>query len=1042
MYYSAIGLLAALVLIIVNQDILFHPKQSFDKPVWSIYRRFLIAVLVYYITDIVWGIFDGLKQSKLLFVDTTIYFVAMSIGILLWAEFTVAYLEDKNLLGRYLIFIGRVISGLITILVIANIFTPILFVVDDKCVYHELPVRNAMLLCQIVMFYLISIYAITYLFKLKKEIIKSQRYRILAIFGFIMGSLLFIQLYFPLLPVYSIGYMLGTCMLHTYVTNDEKEAYKRGLEETEKITILKDTIISLLDNMPGMAFTKDAETGKYIACNQAFAEYAHKKNKEEVIGLTDAQIFDPETAAQFVEADKIAMSLSKPYIFFEDVLDAVGNQRQLQTTKLKYKDVSGKMCVLGMCQDITDMVSIQHEQAMTKEAYEQAVSSGLMYTNIAQTLARDYLDMYYVNVDSEEYIEYSKSEEGTALKEIRRGWHFFSDCKNELAEQVYADDRDSFLDSMKRKNLMKTLKQKDSYVMTYRQMSENGPVYVSMKISRMDDEHYIIIGISDVDAEMRETMIKNEALAEALDSVEQANKAKTTFLSGMSYEIRTPLSSIIGLDTLALKNEKLDGETRDYLEKIGESANNLRTIINDILNMSRIESGRVMLRKSEFSLGTLIEQVSTVTMSQCKDKGLTYSCSFINQVEGSYIGDDTKLKEVLLNILSNAIKFTDAPGDVKLTVEKISEDEDQSTIRFCIKDTGIGIDKEYIPKVFDDFFQENTGLRTKFGGSGLGMAITKRIVNMMNGSITVESEKNVGSEFTVTIPLHNSDQSGLNLEREIDLSTMHVLIVDDDEIELKHARAVLQEAGVKTDTCTSGEEALNKIETHFAKHEPYNLVLMDWNMPGMNGKETSARIKKLFGEEITVVALTAYSWDDIREDAEQVGVNHSLTKPLFVSEIVESFEDIARHSKMNIFKEKKRASLAGRRILLAEDIEINAEILTDALDMENIKVDHAENGKMAVEMFEKSTEGIYAAILMDVRMPVMDGLEATKVIRAMSREDAKRIPIIALTANAFDEDVQRSISAGMNAHLTKPIEAESLIETLGELVYEAMEIKR
>ena len=547
MYYSAIGLLAALVLIIVNQDILISPKASFEKPAWKVYRKFLLAVLAYYFTDIVWGILESKKLARLLFADTTIYFVAMSVGILLWAEYTVTYLDEKKSFGRFLINTGRIIAGLITALVVINIFKPVLFTVDKDCVYKALPARYVMLSLQILLFFLISMYAFVAMFRIGSVTGKFHRYRILASFGLIMAALLFIQLWFPLLPLYSIGYMLGTCLLHSFVANDEKEDYKREVEENKKISELKDRFVSLLDNMPGMAFTKDAKTGVYLACNQSFAEYAQKETPDKVTGLTDADMFDADTAAHFVEADKIALSLSKPYIFFEDVFDAAGNQRQLQTTKLKYTDTAGRLCVLGMCQDVTDMVRIQHEHAMTKEAYENAVSAGLMYTNIAQTLARDYIDMYYVNTDTEEYIEYGKGEKRGTLSELRRGWHFFSDCKAELAEKVFEDDRESFLQAMKRKTLMKALEEKDTFVMTYREISSGSPVYVNMKISRMEDEKYIIMGITDVDAEMRETMAKNKALAEAL-----------------------------------AKNDNVDAKTHEYLEKIGENANHLLEVINEI----------------------------------------------------------------------------------------------------------------------------------------------------------------------------------------------------------------------------------------------------------------------------------------------------------------------------------------------------------------------------------------------------------------------------------------------------------------------------
>ena len=1031
MYYSAIGLLAALVLLIVNRDILWAPKY-YDKPAWNVYRRFLYAVLAYYVTDILWGLLEYKKLSSALFVDTTVYFVAMAAGISFWAEYTVAYLDKKSPFGRFLVYTGRVISGLILALTIVNIFKPVLFKVDTNSVYTALPLRYVMLVCQILFLITISLFALTSMIKAGYSSEGSTRFRILASFGLIMALCLFVQLWFPYLPLYSIAYMLGTCLLHSFVANDEKEDYKRKLEEAGKIAELKDRLFSVLDNMPGMTFTKDAQTGKYLACNQAFAEYARKSTPEEVVGLTDAQMFDARTAAHFVEADKIALSLSKPYIFYEEVLDANANPRQLQTTKLKYKDTNGRDCVLGMCQDVTDLVSIQHEQAMTKEAYESAVNTGLMYNHIAQTLARDYTEMIYVNTDSEEFTEYRREEDGTTLSEVRHGWHFFSDCKSELSQNVYPDDKDAFLSAMNRKKLMKALSSKDTFVTTYRRIISGKPVYFTMKISRMqNDENYIIIGFTDIDAEMREAIAKNEALSEALSSAEAANRSKTTFLAGMSHEIRTPINAIIGLDTLALKNNSIDNKTREYLGNIGDSARSLLSIINNILDMSRIESGKEVLHSTRFSLGAMLEQINAQFSSQCEKKGLKYECHVQEQIEDSYIGDDKKLRNVLLNILSNAVKFTDKPGSVTMTVEKTMDYEDKASLRFSIKDTGIGIDKERIPNIFDAFSYDNAA------SSGLGLTITKKLVELMNGSVTAESEKGVGSEFTVTVTLRKGDRNETGYTGEIDLQALYILVVDDNPIEAEHAAMVLKEAGIRADTCTSGQEALRKLEMQHARKQPYNIILMDWNMPGMNGMETSSEIFRQYGKESIIAAMTAYSWDDIREQALSVGVEDFVEKPLFAANIIEDIDRIARRSGLHIFKNKTRARLEGRRILLAEDVTLNAEILIDTLDMENIKVDHAENGKIAVELFENSTAGIYSAILMDVRMPQMDGLEAAKAIRSMDREDAKRIPIIALTANAFDEDVQLSTQAGMNAHLSKPVEADLLIRILGELIYES-----
>jgi signal transduction histidine kinase/CheY-like chemotaxis protein len=1037
MYYSMIGLLAVLTLLIVNQDILHNPRVSFDKPAWNVYRRFLFAVMAYYVMDILWGFLESRKLAGMLFADTTVYYVAMAVGVLFWAEFTVTYLEEKRRSGRVLVFAGRLISGLIALLSIINIFTPVLFTVTPECVYNPLPVRYVMLGCQIILLLSISGYAFISMLRLAGGDRKRRRYRILASFGFIMAALLFAQLWFPELPLYTIAYMLGTSMLHTFVADDDKEEYKRGQEEAEKIAEFTKTITSLLNNMPGMAFTKDSKTGVYMACNQAFAEYAHKENPEGVIGLTDAEIFDPETAAHFVKDDKVAASMSTPYIFFEDVPDAVGNKRQLQTTKLKYRDSSGRLCILGMCQDITDVIRIRHENAMSKEAYEKAVSSGLMYNHIAQTLARDYTDMYYVNCDTEEYIKYQRSNDGSRLLEMRRGWHFFSDCRAELAEQVYPDDREDFRQAMSRKTLMKTLSRKKTFFMTLRMTAEAGPVYVSMKVSRMEnDERFIIIGITNVDAEMRDAMAKSEALSAALSAAEQAGKDKTSFLANVSHEIRTPINAIIGLDTLALKRTGMDSQTRGYLEKIGESSRHLLGLVNDILELSRIESGHAALRKEAFSFSAMLDQINAEFRARCADKGLTYECRLLDEFDDSYVGDDTMLKEVLTNILSNAVKYTEA-GSVIMEVGREAADDDSSTLCFLIKDTGIGMDKDFIPGIFDPFSQADSGRTGKFDSTGMGMAITKGIVELMNGSISVESEKGEGTAVEVKVVLRNCDEGDEVSDSVIDPQAMHVLVVDDDPVEAEHARSVLEEVGIQADTAAGAEEALRKMEAEHARHTPYNLVLMDWNMPGMNGLEASAEIHRQFEEESIVVVLTAYNWYDIQDEAHRAGVNSFLTKPLLPEKVIEELDRIARRSNLSVFKEKKRAELSGRRVLLAEDMEINAEIMLDIFDMEGIKADRAKNGRMAVELFEESPAGTYSAILMDVRMPEMDGLEAAAKIRALDREDAKRVPIIALTASAFDEDLQHSLEAGMNGHLSKPVDPDNLVATLGELIYEA-----
>ena len=677
------------------------------------------------------------------------------------------------------------------------------------------------------------------------------------------------------------------------------------------------------------------------------------------------------------------------------------------------------------------------EKVLSQEKHQKDLD------NMITAMASDYRSVYHVDIDTDDAVCYRVDPDDP--NQTPEGVHFpYHDWITQYGS-LYVDEeyREGFLAFTDPENIRAALATKD--IIAYRYLARRGgsEYYEMLRMAgvrhpkdRADHiVHAIGMGFTDIDVEMRDALATNRALSEALAAAEEANKAKTAFLSNMSHEIRTPMNAIIGLDSLALQNETLPAETREYLEKIGESAHHLLGLINDILDMSRIESGRLLIRKEEFSFRNMLEQINTMVMSQCAEKGLHYECRVIGGVSDYYIGDDMKLKQVLINILSNAIKFTDAPGDVTLTVERTAVFGDHSTVRFRISDTGIGMERAFIPKIFDAFTQEDSSRNNKYGSTGLGMAITKNIVELMNGTISVESEKGVGTEFTVIVTLNNSDQKG-PVTNYISPNDLRILVVDDEEIAAEHARIVLDEVGIKADTCYDGQTAMHMLELQHAKHEPYSLVLLDWKMPDMDGLEVAKEIRKLYDKETTVIILTSFNWDEILDEAIHIGVDSFLAKPLFASNVLDEFERVARKNNMSLYKEKKRARLKGRRILMAEDVFINAEIMRQIIMAREAEIDHAENGKLAVDTFAGSPAGYYDAILMDVRMPEMDGLEATAAIRALDRPDAKAIPIIALTANAFDEDVQRSLQVGMNAHLSKPVEPEHLYQTLEELIWE------
>ena len=846
---------------------------------------------------------------------------------------------------------------------------------------------------------------------------------------------------------------IQTALLEAERKERENRRLIKEMESAAKLADLMGSVASLLTNIPAMSFSKDAETGVYLACNQSFAEYAHKDDPSGVIGLTDHEIFDPVTADHFVEDDRKAISMEEPYIFFEDVPDAAGNPRSFQTTKMKFTDERGKLCTLGLCVDVTEMSRIKQAEAEAKVKQQELEEKIALQDQLLQqkeneerqlelitAMASDYRSVYYVNLDENRGVCYQVH--GGFEDDLKVGDRFdFQKYMNDYADRYITEEfRADFKEFISPQSIRNGLK--DQRIISFRFLVKRDGLekYEMIRFAgvrhpedREDHKvHSVGAGISDVDADTRQTLDRNRALMEALDAAEQANKAKTAFLSNMSHEIRTPMNAIIGLNNIALNDPDTSEKTREYLEKMGVSARHLLNIINDILDMSRIESGRMVIKNEEFSFSKLLEQINTIINGQCRDKGLTYDCRVIDTLSDYYIGDDMKLRQVLINILGNAVKFTEPGGKITFTIEEIARFDNKSTIRFVIKDTGIGMSKEYLPKIFDPFSQENSSSVNRYGSTGLGMPITKSIVELMTGNIEVESEKGVGSTFTVVLTLDNSQRQNSNEEDDMLPHELRVLVIDDDPIACEHARIVLGQAGVNCDTAGSGAEGIDLVTIHHARMENYDLILVDWKMPEMDGVETTRRIRSIVGKDTPIIILTSYNWDDVAEEARKAGVDSFVPKPLFAGTVMDEFREAFRRKNTAIAG--VRTDLRGKRILLAEDMDVNAQIMVMLLGMRQMDVDVAENGRIAVEMFSSSSQGYYDAILMDMRMPEMDGLEATRAIRDLDRDDARKIPIIALTANAFDEDVQRSLQAGLNAHLSKPVEPESLFSTLENLI--------
>src|SRR5574344_2461 len=551
------------------------------------------------------------------------------------------------------------------------------------------------------------------------------------------------------------------------------------------------------------------------------------------------------------------------------------------------------------------------------------------------------------------------------------------------------------------------------------------------------DEHkdILVYLLSDVTEIFEQDRGNKEKMEAALIAAKQASSAKSNFLSRMSHEIRTPLNAIIGMDTIAAQSLGNQEKTADCISKIGISARYLLSLINDILDMSRIESGKMLLKNEKFMFKDFISNINTMIFGQTKLKGLDYECTVSNEVAEAYIGDSMKLQQVLINILGNAVKFT-RQGKVSFDIHPLADHRNGSVVRFTVTDTGIGIREDFLDQIFEPFEQGDSTATTVFGGTGLGLAITKNIVNLMGGTIKVRSIVGTGSEFTVDIPLTVDESVRILPKLNPHFEKMRTLIVDDDLIVCEQANNVLREIGRTGEGVTSGHEAVEKVKIKLAKESFYGFILVDWKMPDMDGLETTRQIRKIVGPDVTIIIVTAYDWESIEAEARAAGANMLISKPLLKTTLVSAFEK-ARGTAENEHQPKIEFDFTGKRVLVAEDNVINAEIAKALLEGKNFTVELAENGLKALEHYTQNPAHYYDAILMDIRMPLMDGLQTTMNIRHWSKEDAKTIPIIAMTANAFDEDVEKSKAAGMNAHLSKPIDQEIMFTTLYRFIFEA-----
>ena len=604
---------------------------------------------------------------------------------------------------------------------------------------------------------------------------------------------------------------------------------------------------------------------------------------------------------------------------------------------------------------------------------------------------------------------------------------------------VAPEDRESFLRAVSLPEALSRMRREGGSCSIKYTVNTNGsPAYKTwnMSLYRYDDNReYMLSYILDItklvleqQEKEREAERNRQIIKDALTAAEQASRAKSDFLSRMSHEIRTPMNAVIGMTTIAAASLDNRDKLTDCLGKIGLSSRYLLSLINDILDMSRIESGKVSIINEEFDFRSFVEGISSLIYPQAKNKNIVFDLNIEGVVDERYRGDPLRLNQVLINILSNALKFTPEWRSVHLSIRETRRVRDRAYLQFIVRDTGIGMEKGLLERIFEPFEQGGASISHSYGGSGLGLAISSNLISLMNGHISVSSTPGVGSEFVVELPLLTVPDN--TPKQDVSLEDIRVLVVDDDLVTCEHTTLILNRIGVDAEYVTSGKAAVTRVKSALQRHTCYNIALVDWKMPDMDGVETARSIRRIVGPDTLVIIMSAYDWTEIEARAREAGVDFFISKPIFQSVVQDVLLKATRRRQSAATLPVQKEDFAGRRILLVEDNEINMEIARTLLEFRNASVDGACNGQQAVEMFRSSPQNHYDAVLMDVRMPVMDGIAATQAIRGLDRADAATVPILAMTANAFAEDIERSRKAGMNEHLAKPIEPETLYARL------------
>ena len=715
--------------------------------------------------------------------------------------------------------------------------------------------------------------------------------------------------------------------------------------------------------------------------------------------------------------------------------DSLGNPMIAEQHIVMYRDlVNNDLLAITYILDHTEMEELRARDAQQRKILEEDIRK-------IEGLASQYSTLYFIDLDQNQYTQYSVSDivPKNRLENIAKNSDgFFKTYKEAVIEYSHPDFQEELLKFADINYIKELLRNKKRYTYRFRHTSKTDEYQwlelTLIKFAEVDEEaSKIAFSFLNVDDEEREKEEQKKALMDALAAAEHANKAKTAFLNNMSHDIRTPMNAIIGYTALAAAHLDNTDTIRDYLKKISISSSHLLSLINDVLDMSRIESGKVKIEEKEVHLPDILHDLRTIIQSNIAAKQQDLFIDTQDIINEDIITDKLRLNQVLLNIVSNCIKFTPAGGTISIRIsEKPCNLSGYTTYEFRIKDNGIGMSEEFQKHIFESFSREQTATVSGIQGTGLGMAITKNIVDMMGGTISVTSEEGKGTEFVVTFDCKLSDNI-VKYEPIPELQGARALVADDDTNTCISVSKMLKEIGLRADWTASGKEAVVRAQQAFEEGDEFKAYIIDWLMPDMNGIETVRRIRKVIGDNTPIIILTAYDWSDIEIEAREAGVTAFVSKPLFMSELREVLTEPVR-TKIHKQEETKNIDFNGKKILLVEDNELNQEIAAEILKEAGFVVDIAEDGIVAVEKMANAHSDRYDLILMDIQMPKMNGFLATREIRTLSDNKKANIPIIAMTANAFDEDMKNAFECGMNGFVAKPIDIKKLLNTLADIL--------